>query len=55
MNGITRWDPFFNLSTLQEQFIRLLDAKLPPSQEGSTLTAWAPAVDVYETESELVI
>lgn len=55
MNGITHWDPFHNLSTLQEQVDRLFDSKCLWSGENSTLTAWVPAVDVYETEDELVI
>jgi len=55
MNGITRWDPFHNLSTLQEQVNRLFDSKFSRSGDTSTLTAWVPSVDVYETENELVI
>ena len=54
MNGITRWDPF-NLSTLHEQVNRLFEGKVSHNAENSTLTAWAPSVDVYETENELVI
>lgn len=55
MNGITRWDPFHNLSTLQEQVNRLFDTKFSPNGDSSTSSAWAPSVDVYETENELVI
>lgn len=55
MNGITRWDPFHNLSTLQEQVNRLFEGKFSNNGDNSTLTAWAPSVDVYETENELVI
>lgn len=55
MNGITRWDPFHNLSTLQEQVNRLFDSKFSNHGDSATLTAWVPAVDVYETENELVI
>ncbi|MFZ0640912.1 MAG: Hsp20/alpha crystallin family protein [Candidatus Acidiferrales bacterium] len=55
MNGITRWDPFHNVSTLQEQVKRLFEGNFSPSGDHSTLTAWAPSVDVYETENELVI
>jgi HSP20 family protein len=54
--SITRWDPFENLATLQEQVNRLFE---PPSTsrraESSNLTTWAPAVDIYETENELVV
>lgn len=55
MNGITCWDPFHNLSTLQEQVNRLFDSKFSHSGGTATLTAWVPSVDVYETENELVI
>lgn len=55
MNGITRWDPFHNLSVLQEQVNRLFDSKSLQNGASSTLSAWAPAVDVYETANELVI
>jgi HSP20 family protein len=54
MNSITRWDPFRNVSTLQEQVSRLFDSNFPHIAD-STLTAWAPSVDVYETGNELVI
>jgi HSP20 family protein len=55
MNGITRWDPFHNISTLQEQVNRLFERNFSANGDHSTLTAWAPSVDVYETENELVI
>jgi len=54
MNLITRWDPFRNLS-LQEQVNRLFDSSFKANAENSALTSWAPAVDIYETENELVI
>ncbi len=54
--SITRWDPFRNISTLQEQVNRLLESSVNAGRtEGGTLTSWAPAVDIYETENELVI
>jgi len=55
MNSITRWEPFRNVSSLQEQVNRLFESTFPHKGDESTLTAWAPAVDVYETENELVI
>lgn len=55
MSAITRWDPFHNLSTLQEQVNRLFEGSLPARSEQSALTTWAPAVDIYETENELVL
>ena len=54
--SITRWDPFQNLATLQDQVNRLFEVPLAGrNAESSDLTAWAPAVDIYETENELVI
>jgi HSP20 family protein len=55
MNAITRWDPFRNLSALQEQVNRLFEGSLPTQGDNSALTTWAPAVDIYETENELVL
>jgi HSP20 family protein len=55
MNSITRWDPFRNLSSLQEQVNRLFDSTFQGPSENSALTSWAPAVDIYETENELVL
>jgi len=55
MNTITRWDPFHGLNSLQEQVIRLFESNLPARTDNSALTAWAPAVDIYETENELVL
>ncbi len=55
MNSITRFDRFRGLDTLQEQLNRLFDANLPVRGDNSAMTAWAPAVDIYETENELVL
>lgn len=55
MNSITRWDPFRNLSSLQEQVNRLFESNFQGQADKSALTTWAPAVDIYETENELVL
>jgi HSP20 family protein len=56
MTTITRWEPFRGISSLQEQVNRLFDEKLFRGRaEDSSLTTWAPAVDIYETENELVV
>ena len=55
MSAITRWDPFHNLSTLQDHVNRLFEGSLPRRSVQSALTTWAPAVDIYETENELVL
>ncbi len=55
MNSITRFDPFRNLSSLQEQVNRLFESGMQSRGDNSALTSWAPAVDIYETENELVL
>jgi len=55
MSAITRRDPFLNLSNWQDQVNRIYEATFPGHSEGSALTSWAPAVDIYETENELVM
>ena len=54
MNTVTRWDPFFN--TLQREVNQLFEgAASRGSNIESGLTAWAPAVDIYENGNELVV
>lgn len=56
MPTITRWDPFRGLNTLQEQMNRLFEGTVFRGRDNdSALTTWAPPVDIYETENELVI
>jgi HSP20 family protein len=55
MNTISRWAPLRNFSTLQEQMNRLFDTAYPGQADNSALPSWAPAVDIYETENELVL
>jgi len=55
MNSISRWDPFRNFSAFQDQFNRMVESSLKASPDNSALTTWAPAVDIYETENDLVL
>jgi len=56
MNTITRWDPSRGVTSLRDQVNRLLEDTLTHGRSGQAdLATWAPAVDVYETESELVV
>ena len=55
MTTLTRWEPFRGLNTLQDQVNRLLEDSIRGAGPNSSLAAWAPAVDIYETESELVV
>jgi HSP20 family protein len=52
---LNRWEPFRGAATLQEQVNRLFGNALEHTPEESNLTSWAPAVDIYETEQELVV
>src|ERR1700716_4061654 len=47
--------PFRGATTLQEQINHLFGNGLGRTAEESNLTPWAPAVDIYETEHELVV
>ena len=55
MNTISRWEPFRNVSTLQEQFNRLFEDSFFRRPDNSSITAWAPAVDIYEDDQQMVI
>src|SRR5258708_12529240 len=47
--------PFRGATTLQEQINRMFGDVVGRTGEESNLTPWAPAVDIYETENELVV
>jgi HSP20 family protein len=55
MRAMNRWEqPFRGAGTLQEQINRMFGGGVGHAGE-SNLTPWAPAVDIYETENELVV
>ena len=53
--SITRFEPFRGVTSLQEQINRLFSETFDRSTDEGSLTTWAPAVDIYETEQELVV
>jgi HSP20 family protein len=56
--AITRWDPFRDLGILQERMNRVFeDAAVRgwKNDEPSATTSWSPAVDIYETDSEIMV
>ena len=55
MRTLTRWEPFGETTSLQDQVNRLFSDVFERQSEQSSLTAWAPSVDIYETELELVV
>jgi HSP20 family protein len=52
--AISRFEPFRGTS-LQEQFSHLFNEAWERNPQDASLTTWAPAVDIYETEHELVV
>jgi HSP20 family protein len=55
--AIIRWDPFRDLVTLREKMNRLFEDAVTSRGEQKDLVAssWAPAVDIYEDETQLVL
>jgi len=55
--AVVRWDPFRDLNLLQDRMNRLFeDANRNwKSDEPASTTTWSPAVDIFETESEIVV
>jgi HSP20 family protein len=53
MNTLSRWD---QSRALQDQVNRLFEDSFTRDRSGrADLATWAPAVDIYETENELVV
>src|ERR1700730_2152661 len=56
MRTMNRWEqPLRGATTLQEQINRVFGDVVGHAGEESNLTPWAPAVDIFETENELVV
>ena len=55
--AVIRWDPFRELSTLQDRMNRLFEEANGGSRGGEppTTSAWSPAVDIHETETHIVV
>ena len=54
MSTLNRWEPYRGTQGLESQVSRMLNDFFGRSQE-SNLTSWAPAVDIFESEHELVV
>jgi HSP20 family protein len=52
MTTLVRWEPFRELSTLHSEMSRLMNGLLEGN--GRTSQSWVPALDVWETDDELV-
>ena len=56
MAMLTRWDPFRELSTIQDRMNRLFqDAYAPTREEGLSTAAFAPLTDVYEDDNHVTL
>src|ERR1700730_16696320 len=56
MNSIARWDQSRGSASLQDQVNRLFEGSATRDRSGQAdLATWAPPVDIYETENELLV
>jgi HSP20 family protein len=53
MATLVRWDPFREITTLQNEMSRLMGSMAGNGGSGQTGT-WLPSLDVWETENEVV-
>src|SRR5918997_4656746 len=55
--SITRYDPFRDLRTLQDEVNRLFSSNVSRSfaDEGIARGAWLPSVDIYENKDQIVL
>jgi HSP20 family protein len=52
MATLVRWEPFREIASMQNEMSRFMNGLLEGN--GRTNQAWVPALDVWETESEIV-
>src|SRR6266540_3212847 len=52
MATLVRWQPLTELASLQNEMSRLMNGLLEGN--GKSSQAWVPALDVWETENEMV-
>ena len=52
---LSRFEPFRNAPAFQDQINRLFHEAFDRSSDEANLTPWAPDVDIYETENQLVL
>lgn len=53
--AITRWDPFRDLMSIQNEMNRLFGRTSGGNGGETTRGAWAPALDVNETEEKFIV
>ena len=55
MTVLTRWDPFREFSTLQDRMNRMFRDSYGDREEALTTSTFAPPVDVYEDEHNVIL
>jgi HSP20 family protein len=55
MSTLNRWEGHRGTSTAQDHFGRIFNELFEHAGQESNLTTWAPAVDIFENEHELVV
>ena len=54
MATLVRWEPFRELATLQNEMSRLMNSVIGTGGDGESTRGWVPALDVWETDGEIV-
>ena len=52
---INRWDPFRELSVLQDRINQIFNEQTSRTESESSRRAWAPVVDILETDNDLLV
>lgn len=55
MSTLNQWEPFRGSNTIESQLNRAFSELFGRNNQESNLTTWAPAVDIFENEHELVV
>lgn len=55
MSTLNRWEGHRGTSSSQDHFGRIFNELFERAGQDSNLTTWAPAVDIFENEHELVV
>jgi len=56
--ALVKWDPFKDVAVLQNRINRMFDDSFGPSRDRDdemNMCAWTPAVDIYETETGVIL
>ena len=54
MATLVRWEPFRELASLQSDVSRLMNSVFAGEGNAGSTRSWVPALDVWETDNELV-